>query len=119
MSEERYQEVWKDYQAAWANISDAERRELLERSVAADCVYADPAGDAEGLEALIAYVGRFQQQFPGARFENDALLVHHDQALATWRRLDPNGGPPAPGNSYAQFGSDGRLVRMTGFPRKD
>ena len=118
MTNDLYLQAWTAYQSAWADIRDDERRDLLEGSVAADCEYSDPAGDARGLDALIAYIGKFQEQFPGARFENDNFLVHHDQALATWRRLDPNGGPSAPGNSYAQFGPDGKLVRMTGFPRK-
>lgn len=118
MPDEVYLENWKSYQAAWANIGDDERRALLERSVAPDCTYADPAGDANGLESLIVYIGKFQQQFPGAYFENDEFASHHGQALAAWRRLDRSGSPPVPGKSYARFGDDGKLVRMTGFPTK-
>lgn len=116
MPDDVYLENWKAYQAAWADISDDKRRELLEQSVATDCAYADPAGAADGLEALTAYIGKFQQRFPGAWFENDKFSSHHGQALATWRRLDRNGSPPALGKSYARFGENGKLVRMTGFP---
>lgn len=118
MPDDKYLENWKAYQAAWADIAHDERRALLERSVASDCAYADPAGAVDGIEELIAYIGKFQHQFPGAYFENDEFMAHHGQALAAWRRLDRNGSPPALGNSYAHFGEDGKLVRMTGFPHK-
>lgn len=113
-----YLENWKAYQAAWADIGDDKRRALLERSVTSDCAYADPTGEANGLEALIAYIGKFQQQFPCVYFENDEFATHHGQALAACRRHDRSGSPPATGNSYACFGKDGKLVRMTGFPQK-
>jgi len=118
MLDENYLETWKAYQAAWADIGDEERQALLERSVAPDCAYADSAGDAHGIEALIAYIGKFQQQFPGAFFENNKFASHHGQALAAWWRLDRSDSPPAPGKSYASFAEGGKLVRMTGFPSK-
>lgn len=116
MPDDRYFQNWKAYQAAWADIGDDERRALLERSVASDCAYADPAGAANGLEELIAYIGKFQQKFTGAYFENEEFASHHGHALAAWRRLDRAGSPPVPGKSYGRFGEDGKLVRMTGFP---
>lgn len=118
MPHDEYLQTWESYQAAWADIGNDERRALLEKSVARACAYADPAGEANGLEELIVYIGKFQQQFAGAYFENDDFSSHHGQAIAAWRRLDRKGSPPAPGHSYACFGDDGKLVRMTGFPQK-
>ena len=115
MTDTAMTETWKTYQAAWAPMEEERSRAQLARSVAAVGGYADTAGTAEGIDALVAYIAGFKQQFAGATFENDSLLWHHGQALATWRRINAAG--EAPGRSYARFGDDGRLVHLAGFPR--
>ena len=114
-STKAYLPIWVIYQAAWSNISVGEQQYLLTSSVAADCVYTDPATPPlHGHGELLAYLAKFQQDYPGTWFENQQLAVHHDQALADWTMLEAN-GQPTPGTSYARYGADGQLTQMTGF----
>lgn len=113
-------DTWNTYQSAWSDISAHERRELLARSVADNCVYSDPTDYCEGVDALIAHIEGSQAKVPGARFRNDKFLDHHDQGLSEWTMYDGKGAVVATGTSYARFGADGRLSQMTGFfePKK-
>ena len=115
MNDHRYLDVWNVYQSAWAPIGDAERRELLARSVADDIVYTDPASQVHGVAALAERIGQSQQQFSGSRFRNDSFLEHHGQGLFQWTMLNGEGAEAVRGASYARFSADGKLVQATGF----
>ncbi|NML67988.1 nuclear transport factor 2 family protein [Hymenobacter sp. RP-2-7] len=115
MQNEAQLATWNAYQAAWAGSSAAEREQLLARSVADDATYADPTTECQGRTALMAHIEQSQQQRPGATFQNDKFLVHHDQALSWWTMRGVDGATLATGTSYARFGDDGRLTQMTGF----
>ncbi len=115
MTDETNLDTWTTYQAAWSDIADDERRALLVESVDKNCVYADPTDRCEGIDALIAHIEGSQKKMPGARFRNDKFLVHHDQGLSEWTMFDGEGSVFTTGTSYARFGADGRLTRMTGF----
>lgn len=108
-------ETWDTYQSAWAEMAPEDRRGLLARSVADDCVYSDPTSHCEGVDALIAKIEDSQVNVPGATFRNDKLVDHHDEGLSNWTMFDGNGDVFATGTSYARFGHDGRLTQMTGF----
>lgn len=120
MSDEKKLETWKTYQAAWSDMPDDERRSLLSKSVADDCVYSDPTSSCDGVDALVTHIEGSQRKMPGARFRNDKFLDHHQQGLSEWTMFDGKGTEVATGTSYASFGADGRLTQMTGFfePRK-
>lgn len=115
MPSEAHLNTWKTYQSAWSDISVGDRRDLLSRSVADDCVYSDPTDHCDGVEALIVHIEGSQKKVPGASFRSDKFLDHHGQSLSDWTMLDGNGSVVAMGTSYARFGADGKLVRMTGF----
>lgn len=115
MPDQNKLDTWMTYQAAWSDISDDERRTLLARSVADDCVYSDPTGFADGVDALVAKIEGSQAKVPGARFRNDKFFDHHAQGLFEWTMFDGKGAVAATGTSYARFGGDGRLTQMTGF----
>lgn len=108
-------DTWKIYQSAWSDNADEERRALLAKSVAEDCAYSDPTDSCNGVDALIAHIEGSQKKMPGARFQNDKVLDHHDQGLSDWTMVDGKGTVVATGTSYAPFGADGRLTQMTGF----
>lgn len=115
MTNEAYLATWKTYQAAWADIGDAQRRKLLTESVAEDCTYSDPTAACRGIDALIAKIEDSKQKFPGASFRNDAFLDHHEHGLSHWTMLNGQGADMVKGASYARFGADGKLTQMTGF----
>ena len=107
--------AWTDYQAAWSDIPEDERRALLGRSVAERCVYSDPTSSCDGFEALIGHIEQSQKKMPGARFQNDKFLDHHEHGLSEWTMFDGKGAKVTTGTSYARFGGDGRMTQMTGF----
>ncbi len=120
MANDAYLNTWNIYQSAWSDIGAEERRSLLAKSVAENCVYSDPTDHCDGIDALITHIEGSHKKVPGARFRNDKFLDHHGQGLSDWTMFDGKGEVVATGTSYARFGADGRLIRMTGFfePKK-
>lgn len=108
-------ETWKTYQAAWADMPADQRRAMLAKSVTDNCIYSDPSDYCEGVDALIVHIEGSLAKWPGLSFRNDKLLEHHDQGLSFWTMFDGDGGVVVTGHSYACFGANGRLTRMTGF----
>ena len=115
MTNEEYTATWKRYQAAWSAIGAAERKELLQGSVAADALYTDPTSECHGLQELTAKIEQSQEKTPGASFENTKFLSHHQQGLSSWTMRNSEGATVATGNSYARFNAEGLLIQMTGF----
>jgi len=116
MHNEAYLATWTTYQSAWSSdISARERQDILTRTVAEDCIAADPTDQCHGHAELIAKIGRSNQRFPGASFRNDTFTEHHAQALIHWTMLDGAGKAFVQGASYVRFGADGRLTHLTGF----
>ena len=116
MQNETHLSNWKNYTAAWADISSDERRKLLQSSVSEDCVYTDPANHCHNQEELTVAIEKAQQKRPGQSFKVTGFNEHHGQAIAHWTLLDGSGAESAKGESYARFGEDGLLTQMIGFP---
>ena len=114
MSSER-ENTWATYQAAWRDISDKERRTLLDAAVEPDVQYLDPVNYANGREELIAHIAEFRQSAPGTAFTNHRFLDHHEQAIANWTLSSSTGEPIIEGASHATFNPNGRLAQITGF----
>jgi hypothetical protein len=78
-------------------------------------LYRDPLTEAKGHEPLIGYMLAFHAQIPGAHFVTKYFLAHHERSIAKWNLVDGSGNVIGDGISYAEYGSDGKLVAMTGF----
>ncbi len=115
MPTESFRATWATYQAAWEDVSPDERLRLLNESVADDCVYTDPNRQTNNRAELIDYIEKFRAGMPGGTFKNHQFTDHHQQSLAGWMLYNANGSELQPGNSYAHFGDDGRITRVTGF----
>jgi len=115
MTDENRAATWSVYQAAWADTTPAERTRLLEESLAESCIYADPGGIWEGRKAITGKIARFRSDMPGTVFRNHAFLFHHGWSLAHWTLFDASGDAMVSGASAAEYGSDGRIMRVTGF----
>jgi hypothetical protein len=115
MEKQIYESNWNTYQDAWADISAAERQELLGRVMAEGYTFESPGGEGRGLAELAAHIAVFQKQYPGASFKTHSMIVHHEQALAEWIMYDKDGAEYLPGKSYVRFGEDGRLLQLVGF----
>ncbi|MDE1178799.1 MAG: nuclear transport factor 2 family protein [Edaphobacter sp.] len=107
--------AWDVYQEAWSDMPEAKRRELLEKALAEGCRFASPAGEGEGIEALVTHIGEFQAQYPGAYFKTFKFLFHHDQALAHWTMFGKDGAEFLQGHSAVRFNESGELVSLAGF----
>jgi hypothetical protein len=81
------------YVQAWNEPDTAARRKLLERAWAEAATYTDPTAHVEGREALVAHIGGFQTQMPGARLNGTSAVDEHHGRLA--RVVGFFGPPPA------------------------
>jgi hypothetical protein len=109
------QATWEKYAAAWKEVTAKGKADALGHSVAAACVYTDPATIAKGHKELIAYMLAFHQQVPGGHFVTTYFLAHHDVSIAKWNMVSGDGAVIGDGVSYGQYDEQGSLVAMTGF----
>lgn len=106
--------LWRRYGSIWS--ADAETRATeLEACLADECSYCDVNGSIEGREALSKYMGGFQQNAKGARFQIRSVIHHHNRMLAEWRLIGPNDAVLQTGRSFATVADDGRLQSISGF----
>lgn len=113
--DEQHKETWETYVSAWRAVSTGEKRASLRESVTEACAYRDPLTEAKGHEQLIGYMLDFHKQVPGGHFVTKYFRAHHDRSIAKWDLVDGSGNAIGDGISYAEYGSDGKLVAMTGF----
>lgn len=106
--------LWQRYAQIWSSASEVRSTEL-EACLADGCTYCDVNGVLSGRDALSSYMGGFQQNVTGGRFEILFVLHHHDRMLAEWRLLGPDGTILQTGRSFASAASDGRSQHITGF----
>ena len=104
------------YGAAWDEHDVDARRALLEQAWADDGIYCDPTATVEGRDALVAHIGAFHEQAPGARVETVTRVDEHDGHLRFgWRLVDAGGTTTLEGIDYGRLGADGRLTQIVGF----
>jgi hypothetical protein len=106
--------LWDRYAGIWSSELTVRASEL-EACLSDQCSYCDANGLIEGREALSAYMGGFQQNLKGGKFEILSVIHHHDRMLAEWRLLGPSGAVLQTGRSFAIVAGDGRLRSITGF----
>lgn len=116
MTDEAVQQLWKTYQDAWSDISDEERKRLLEASLAQDVAFTNPDTEERGIDRMIAGIRDFQSRYNGGYFRSTLLRQQHGQLLSAWTLFDRNNMPLVNGHSYARFDEQqGRLTYLAGF----
>ena len=115
MTEERLQQLWKNYQDAWADISVPEREHLLRASVTENVVFTSPNAHGQGFHNLVTHIGEFQTQFSGAHFHSNRLLQQNGQLLSEWTMFSREGAELLTAHSYARFSDEGLLTHLAGF----
>ena len=115
MTIQTVQQLWNAYQDAWADIALADRERLLRQSVTDDVVFTNPLTEGQGLSNLIQHIGQFQEQFPGAYFKSNKLLLQHGQLLAEWTMYNKDGSEFLTAHSYARFNEQGSFTHLAGF----
>ena len=100
-----YQQMARDYLAAWNETDPEARRAAVGRIWTDDARYADPLADVTG-----------HDQVPGFAFTQVGEVDgHHDQARFTWG-LGPAGAEPVViGSDVVTLAEDGRISLVLGF----
>ena len=106
--------LWRRYAIIWSSEL-ARRKSELGECLADDATYCDPVSELSGREALSEYMGGFQEQVPGGRFEILQVIDHHDRSLARWALLNGEGATLQLGASFATHDARGRLKAISGF----
>ena len=110
------QEIVAAYAAAWNEPDTAARRRALERAWAEGGIYSDPTARVEGRDALVAHIGGFHAQMPGARILlTSGIDAHHGAIRFTWALRAGDGTIVTEGIDFGELADDGRLRRITGF----
>jgi hypothetical protein len=110
------EEIVVAYVAAWSETDEGKRRTLLEKSWAENGTYSDPTVEVVGGEALIQHIGDIHQQFTDCRILLTSRVdAHHGRLRFTWAMVNPEGIRVSEGIDFGEVGSDGRLIRITGF----
>ncbi len=110
-------EVYDAYSRAWNAGDPGERRELLRRVWAEDALYVDdevPDG-LVGMDALLGYIADSHAEMPGLVVSDtsDPKTVG-GRVLVRWVATEGAEQRYA-GTDVVEFGSDGRIVRVTNF----
>lgn len=108
-------ETWENYTKSWSISDHAIRLKLFEKCLSPDCVYTDPLVQVTGYEQLSQYMSELHNNIPGVRFITNDFKSHHDQSLTHWNMMDDKGNKLSEGTSFGVYGSDDRLLRMSGF----
>ncbi len=122
MEQRGLDEVLLAYSEAWQTPDGASRRDLVERCLAPDASYTDPAYEMHGREAISEHIGRslsgeaYDGAVAGGRIPfSSGADQHHGMLRFTWVLLDPEDRPILEGIDFVELAADGRLQRITGF----
>jgi hypothetical protein len=108
--------VVRSYGAAWMDVSEAERRRLLEFAWSEAGLYQDPTAEVAGREALIRHIAVFQERSPNSKLSlTSGAQHHHGQIHFTWAIVGPDGTTILEGRDFGELDRDGRLCRIVGF----
>src|SRR5215212_3636470 len=121
-NEQSLDEVVLAYIEAWSTPDEALRRELLDRSLADDASYTDPAYEVRGKEEIASLIGRslsgeaYDGTGAGTRIPiSSGVDQHHGMFRFSWVLVDPQERPILEGMDFVELAADGRLQRITGF----
>jgi len=110
------EEIIRMYVEAWTETDEGKRRALLEKSWAEDGTYTDPTVEVVGREALVQHIAGIHQRFVDCRILLTSRVdEHHDRLRFTWAMVNPKGSRVSEGIDFGEVGSDGLLIRITGF----
>jgi hypothetical protein len=104
------------YCAAWGEPDVSKRTHMLKKTWARPGTYTDPTAHVEGREALIAHIGKFLEQYPGAQIVvSSAVDTHHERFRFRWKMLGADGSTALEGMDFGELDEKGQIRRITGF----
>lgn len=114
MSDSRVK-TYQTYLSAWSAIPDDERAKLLDESLSANIVFANPTQTRRGLEDVAVHLQGFQQHIPGGSFKMNKMLGWEDHGIATWQLVDAQGQPGFWGHDVLAYDGQGRIESILLF----
>lgn len=115
MADKNVRTVFESYLAAFVEPSTEIRERMMRANVAEDVSFSNPGVDGRGLDTLLGHMTKFQERFPGGRFEIRWLRQQHGQVLGKWTQYHADGSEFVTAHSYARVGDDGRITHFAGF----
>ncbi|MBB5058259.1 hypothetical protein HDF16_002973 [Granulicella aggregans] len=109
--------VWNEYATAWTNVSDQERRQILDRVLTANLAYSGPTGVSAGHEGVIKDIEGIQAKVPGGKFVARSAYAHHDVALIEWQLILPDGTADAIGYDSIRLSAEGKIESIVWFSK--
>ena len=104
------------YLDAYGEADKARRDELIARVWSADGRLLDPPLDGQGHDGISELTNVVHSHFPGHTFRRTtAVDSHHDVARYGWELVGADGAVAVAGLDVAEFGADGKIVRVLGF----
>ena len=101
--------------AAWNEADPAKVRGHLERALAPDAHFVDPAHDIVGIDAFEAMVHEVQGQIPGSVYSRASEVdSHHGLHRYHWA-IHQDGSLLLPGFDVTETDDEGRVSRVLGF----
>lgn len=119
LDKKQLRQTYEHYLIAWSAIPQAERRRILEDTLAHNIRYLDAMTSGTGIDRLANHLAAFQARRPGYSFTLGSLLTFGDEALANWEMRDPAGAVVVRGYDVMHIDPDGRISAITGFSDVD
>lgn len=105
-----------EYCAAWSEPDPSRRLALLRKSWSEKGSYTDPTAHVEGRDALQQHIGKFFEQFPGAKIvPSSGVDVHHGKLRFGWQMIVADGSTALEGMDYGELDEKGLIKRIVGF----
>ncbi len=103
------------YLAAWNEADTARVRAHLERSVAPDVLFIDPANTTRGIDELEAMIVRARQERPTAAYLRTSGVDGHNRRYRYRWEVHIDGKLAVPGMDVTNVDEEGRIVQIDGF----
>ncbi len=116
MNDTDYTELADRYIEMWNTQDQAQRRDLIARTFAAEGTYLDPLLTGEGRDGIEAMIATAQPQFGHFRFRRTGPVdSHHNRIRFTWELSDQGADIQVAGIDFGVVNEDGLLESITGF----
>jgi hypothetical protein len=109
------QKIWEQYTSAWKAERASDKLRILSECLDESATYCDPMVETNSINTLADYMVDFHTQMPGGHFVTTYFLDHHDTSITRWNMVSGDGDIVGEGISHGRYGSDGKLITMTGF----
>ena len=108
-------ESFSYYLAAWNEVDTTRIRAHLERSVAADVLFVDPANTTRGIDELESMIRSARQERPTAVYLRTSGVDGHNSRYRYRWEVQIDGKPVLPGMDVTRIDAEGRIVQIDGF----